>query len=133
MPLSRFSCIRRGNEWLKKKLMWNFVIRLILEGALETAFCCYINIKYGKFDRKIFGSVFSFLSSIVLGLLLILFPVFILVFYLRNFDRLGDQEFLHKYGGVYEGLKTNKKSVLAYPVYFVIRRISFMAISLLLY
>jgi len=125
--------IHRLNKRLKKKLLWNFVIRLFIEAALEIAFCVYLNLVYGEFNIKVLGSWFNFISSCILGISLALLPIWIIFFYLRNFDRLEDEKFSEKYGATYEGLKANEKTWIIYPVYFVIRRVLFMVISLLLY
>lgn len=113
--------------------MWNFIFRLILESLLETAFSVYLNIRFGSTDKQFFGAILAYSTSIFFTLLIITFPIFIVGFYLRNFDRLEDAEFEHKYGAVYEGLRTDKKSILIYLVYFIVRRVSFMLICFLLY
>ena len=35
------------NRILKKKLYWNFGIRMVIEGVLELFFSVYLNLKYG--------------------------------------------------------------------------------------
>ena len=45
----------RFNTKLKKKLRWNFALRLIIEGVLSMQFSIYLNLKYGKHDMKILG------------------------------------------------------------------------------
>ena len=60
-------------------------------------------------------------------------PLWIIHFYLKNFENLEDEKFEEKYGAVYEGLKPDHKSWIVYPVYFIVRRVLFMIISLLLY
>jgi hypothetical protein len=82
------------------------VIRLVLEGSLEMSFCCYINFKYGVFNRTILGSCFNYITTIVLCACLVSLPFFIVIFYSMNFDKLEDEEFTEKFGAVYEGLKT---------------------------
>ena len=124
--------ITQLNGSIKKRLHWNFVIRLLIEAAMEIAFGCYLNFKYGHFNVKLFGAVFNYISTIVLGGALLILPFFILIFYSYNFYRLADEEFESKYGAVYEGLHKTKKSILFYPVFFIIKRISFALSSLLL-
>jgi len=36
--LSRINCCKRLNFWLRKQLLWNWVIRLTFETALELGF-----------------------------------------------------------------------------------------------
>lgn len=124
---------RNLNLWIKKKLHWNFVIRLLIEAAMEISFGTYLQIKYGEFNFKLFGSWFNFVSTAFLGGSLVLLPIFIVIFYNHNFHKLENEEFEAKYGAVYEGLKKKKKIVLFYPVYFIIKRIGFAFSSLMLY
>jgi hypothetical protein len=99
--------LHRINDTIKEKLLWNFVIRLILEGALDIAFAAYINLVYGEFNIHLFGSWVNYVSAYILGGAVILLPVWILWFYLRNYEHLENEEFAEKYGAVYEGLKPN--------------------------
>jgi hypothetical protein len=130
---SRFTLASKLSAKIKEKLHWNFTIRLILEGALEIAFCVYINFKYGDYKSHVFGSIFNMLSAGVFGLCLVILPFWIIYFYIfKHFEDLEDEEFEKKYGAVYEGLRRDKKSVLFYPVYFVVRRVLFMVICFVL-
>jgi hypothetical protein len=117
---------------IKKRLHWNFVIRLLIEAAMEIAFGTYLQLKYGQFNFKLFGSWFNYISTVILGGALLLLPIFIVIFYTRNFHLLADEEFEAKYGAIYEGLQKTKKSVLFYPVFFIFKRISFAVSSLML-
>ena len=77
--------ITQLNGSIKKRLHWNFVIRLLIEAAMEIAFGCYLNFKYGDFNVKLFGVIFNYISTVVLGGALLILPFFILIFYLYNF------------------------------------------------
>lgn len=103
-----------------------------MEAALEISFCFYINLKYGTESFGTFGVWLNYLSIILLGLALIVLIVWIPVFYLRKFEELEDEDFQKKFGDVYEGLKPTQKSVLAFPVYFIVRRILFMVAAFML-
>ena len=129
----RFPLCYRVNTKIKNFFHWNFVIRLVLEGALEISFCAYINLKYGTFDSGIFGSWCNYISTVILTVALICLPFWIAVFYTRRFDELQDEEFEHKYGAVYEGLRQDTKWMLAYPIYFIIRRSLFMVAAFVLF
>lgn len=97
---------------------------------MEISFGTYLQIKYGKFDSKQFGTGFNYVMTAVLGGSLLLLPIFIVIFYTYNFHRWKDEEFEAKYGAVYEGFHKRKKSVLFYPVFFIVKRISFAVSSL---
>ena len=49
-------------------------------------------------------------------------PIWITYFYCKNFEKLDDAEFEEKYGATYEGLRTDSRAILAYPVIFMMRR-----------
>ena len=51
-----------------------------------------------------------------------LFPIFILVFYCKSFANWSKRSFRVKYGALFEGLRTKKRSSLAYPIIFILRR-----------
>lgn len=53
------------------------------------------------------GSWFNFISIGIFGVCLALLPFFIVIFYLKNFNRLEDEDFEKKFGATYEGLKTS--------------------------
>lgn len=125
--------VQHFNEILKKKMLWNFVIRLVIEAYLELAFSVYFNLKYTSCDFNYFGSWNNYFFALMLGFLLVASPFFILGFYHWNFTRFSDEDFQERYGSVYEGLKKDHRSVIFYMAYFVIRRASFALSSVLLY
>jgi len=126
-------CCKRSNKYLKKKLHWNFVIRLVIEGSFDFTFAIFFNLRYAYFSVRYWGSFINYIITCVLSLVLIALPIFILVFYTKNFSKLKEPEFEAKYGSVYEGLKLKSRSSLVYNCYFVIRRCFFMLTSLILY
>ena len=63
--------------------------------------------------------------SIFFTVTLCFLPLFVLCFYSRKFDRLPDKDFKDKYGSGYDSLKTNKRSILFFPVFFLVRRYFF--------
>jgi hypothetical protein len=63
------------------------------------------------------------MTALMMGCLPAL-PCFILIFYCRNFDCLEDEEFIEKWGAVYEGLEYMRASLFA-NVIFVLRRMLF--------
>jgi len=111
------------HDKLKGYFLWNFVIRLIFEACLELSISVIINLHFTH-DIKASSTwieAFDYVLAIFMAVCLVSMPVFILVFYCRNFERLEDSEFAQKYGSVYEGLVI-KRSALFYPFFFIIRR-----------
>lgn len=66
----------------------------------------------------------DFLSIFFLATLCIL-PAFIIGFYCKKFDKLKEDEFKATYGSGYDSLKTNQRSILFFPVFFLARRYFF--------
>ena len=66
---------------------------------------------------------------IVLTVALAALPIWILVFYCRNFARWDDEGFDVKYGAVFEGLRKDKRSSLAYPIILILRRFVLVFLS----
>ena len=80
-----------------------------------------------------FFQVIDYLITIIVAIMLGALPIFIIVFYCRNFSRLGNETFENKWGSVYEGMKTCERSSIAYNVIFVIRRMLLAATCMFLY
>lgn len=131
--LSRITCCQRFNFWLRKQFLWNWVIRLTLETALELGFLLVFQFQYGKLDKTKFGSIINFVIAVMLAIMLILLPFFISIFYMKNFAKLADEDFIEKYGAPYEGLNIDKRSSIGYSVIFIVRRLCFSAICITLY
>ena len=121
-------------QWLDKKLKWNWTIRLLLEGLLEMSFCTVFTINY--VNRTTFGGWFNLVFAYLLLVLVAALPIFMQVFYQLQFSRMSDpddEEFHEKYGAPYEGLKPDKRWSLFLPFMVAVRRISFMAVVLTLH
>ena len=78
-----------------------------------------------------FNSAFEYVNNITLFVMLaaiIVLPPWIIYFYCKNFAKLQDEEFEKKYGATFEGLRTESKAVLAYPIIFILRRFALVLI-----
>ena len=100
---------------------------------MSLSFSVYFNLKYASCDFKIVGSWFNYFMAILFAVIIILAPIFILFFYNKNFSRLEDEEFISRFGAVYEGLRVDRRTFLVYMIYFIIRRCIFSFTSILLY
>jgi hypothetical protein len=122
----------RLNLWLRKKLLWNTVIRLVLEESLESTYAVVLCFKYSTFNKGAFGSAADYILACILAVAIASLPAFMLIFYLKNFDKWEDEKFEEEYGAPLDGLH-KRKSSLFYPVYFVIRRVLFCLTTLFLF
>jgi hypothetical protein len=114
-------------------MLWNFVLRLIMEESLETLYSVALTFKYSQFNTNAFGSVIDYILSIILTFAILCLPFFMIIFYLKYYAEWGSEEFDNKYGAPLDGLKKNQKSSLVYPVYFIIRRSMFCVVTLVLF
>lgn len=65
-------------------------------------------------------------------ILVMAFPIFILIFTLINIKRLIGSSFKAKYGSLYENVKTNSAYAALYNLFFVLRRILFAIMAVVL-
>jgi hypothetical protein len=59
----------------------------------------------------------------------LIFPVFIAIFLLKNYNKLGLEYFTTRFGSLYEELRINHKPALFYYVVFTLRRLLFAVIA----
>jgi hypothetical protein len=114
---------------LKDKLLWNFVIRLVIESYLSLGFSVYFNLRFASCKFSYLGSWVNYFYAVGFAAVIIAAPLFVVFFYSRNFSRFKDEQFNSKFGSVYEGLKTKDRYVIAYTAIFMIRRALFSLIS----
>ena len=134
----RFSRASKLHRKCTGGIFWSFWLRLFFQGCLELTISSgiYILVRPKLIAQSggsyttffFFNDFFSFCTVAVFCIL----PLFILVFYCIQFKKFGDKDFKTRYGSVYDGMKTNKRSVIFFPIFFVLRRIAFtcMAFSL---
>jgi hypothetical protein len=85
LPFMRFNYCSRFNLWMRNKMLWNFVIRLVLEESLETLYSVTLTFKYGRFSTKAFGSATDYILSIMLTIAIASLPFFMVIFYNKYF------------------------------------------------
>ena len=85
----------------------------------------FISTSYTKFDTT--GNVVNALFSIVLAFVIISFPIFVGVFYTKNFKKIirEDPNFKSRWGSLIEPLnfKRGGKRVILYPVLSLVRKL----------
>lgn len=117
------TCLLRPYNWVKNYLFWDVTFRFILEGYLEFGIVCLINLKYPTTDsiHEIVNLVFSYIMLIVL----IVFPIFIILFYFRisKFRLYHDEDLKKKVGAIYEDLKLRREYSITYNFVYCVRRL----------
>ena len=113
----------KGNSW----------IVFVMEGSLDIAICCSLN--YIFIDDSGAGlkwdNMFQVVNNSTLFVMVILvasFPFWAIIFYCLNFAKWEEEEFEEKYGAVFEGLKKDQRSSIAYPFIFFMRRFALVVI-----
>ena len=74
-------------------MLWNWVIRLVLEEVLELGFCLSLQYKYGFVKGASVPVVIDLSFGIIYGTAIFLLPPFILFFYCKYFTQFEDDEF----------------------------------------
>ena len=67
--------------------------------------------------------------SIFFFVLLLVMPVFVGIFYYKNFNKLSQSNFNETWGSTYDGLRTDKKYILFFPIFFLARRFIFIILA----
>lgn len=83
-----------------------------------------------------FVGLASLQTSVIHGIFcfaLIVFPIATLYFLLKNRERLPDRKNILKYGTLYQGIKTDKKSTVIYNGIFILRRMFLVCLIVFMY
>ena len=132
LPFRSSSCCGKTNTWLRKKLLWNWIIRFLLQSVLELGFGLILMFRYGVKNKQNPWTIVDFTIGIIISIFLFSFPGFILCFYTKYYDKRKDEEFKEKFGAAMEGFDPNYESI-CYSAFFVFKRFAFILISLFLY
>ena len=113
----------KGNSW----------IVFIMEGSLDIAICCSLNYIYIDIngDGLKWDNIFLVVNNItffVMVILVFIFPFWAVIFYCLKFEKWEEEEFEEKYGSVFEGLKKDQRSSIAYSFIFFLRRFALVII-----
>ena len=84
--------VRRFYVKLKDFLLWNVIIRLYMEAAIELIICTVLNLRFGNLANGApwAASLNTVLAYLYTGMWLVA-PFLIYFFYTRNFTRLEDE------------------------------------------
>ena len=107
----------RGNMWIR------FLMEACLDISISGSINLYTNARAGELEWDTLFHKVNTLSLMILFPLVMVFPIAILVFYMCKFAHWQDEVFEERYGAVFEGLRTDRRSSLMYPFIFCMRRI----------
>ena len=89
---------------------------------------CFIVFKDVRFDSTLMK--LNLLFAILLSIPLIIMPIFIPIFLIKNFDQLDDKSIKNKYESIYLEVVTTNKIAIMFSTFFLLRRMIF-AISIM--
>jgi hypothetical protein len=118
---SRF--VRCRNQ-VTKGLVWNSVLSFVSESYMLLSISSVVNTT--KFQFEDLGTALSSNFTAVVLILLVVFPVFTLLFMYMKRRKLNKETFKSKYGAIYESLKTtrNKTSSFYEPLISMYRMLA---------
>ena len=121
--------MRNCAAFVKRKLVWNYFIRITLEMALEVLIASMIRSYSFNFSdwAESLSTVLSVCSTVILVLAIGAIPWFL---YKRR-DILRRKRFQEKYGSLVLDLKTKQMAPLFYQSFFLTRRV--LLASLIVY
>jgi len=127
--INQYKSVQGVMKTLQGLLLWNSVIRFVIESYMLFTICALINLAYFEFGD--YGSVISGLFTILFTFLVMAFPIWVIILMIRNWDQLSGEEMRGRYGSLYEDFDLEVgRSVIIVPVLFMVRRI-FLCSSIL--
>ena len=96
-----------ANKWhykYDKTLFWGAIIRLLFEGYLETCLSVFVSLTDMVWEKNDYSVLQNNIFTIILSLCLFGLPIFIKFFYACHIESMEDEEFVEKYGDIYDGL-----------------------------
>jgi len=132
------NCVGRSHRKCSGIIFWGFWLRMLIQGCLEIEIAALVYMLdrpqlleiYGEDEKFENFFLINDLMSYGFMAVLIIMPVWVAIFYCYNFKKLEDKKFTERYGSTYDGLRTNRKSILFFPIYFLIRRGIFLVTAI---
>jgi len=108
--------LKKSQESTMKSMKGNVFIRYLIEGFLDISICASLNYIYETESARgfRFDTTFHTVNNIaffVLTIAIVVLPFWSIIFYCKHFEKWGDDEFLEKYGAIFEGLDLKKKTI----------------------
>ena len=120
--INKFS-LRKIYNFISKFLLFGFILRYIIEGYLELAVLCFLNMKCIIWDNT-FNRFTSILAITILAIV-ILFPFLMPSLLYMNRENFDKKPFKKRFRTLYEDLKREHNMIFIYQFLFLIRRLIF--------
>ena len=117
---------------IKGELFFGMLLEVTLEGYLEFAINGYVNLT--NFSIKFLGDIFGLTMSCFCVFMDAIFLPFVILWIniFKNKYDLRKKSFKERWGVIYEGYKYNNKYKRLYTLYFVARRMLFVALGFII-
>lgn len=121
-----FICCKKRKKKIGRWLYWGALLRIIIESYLIGMVCTFLNVNHLDFR---FGQIPSFdfvnhVLTLVVGAILVYFPIRAVHFMNANFSKIKQQGFIQVYGELWEGFDTSTKQFLYYWFYDYLRKVA---------
>lgn len=105
IPGIECDCLKKVKKWLKKQMVYSFLIRFCIQSYFDFCVGCLLSITEPKY--VIWGDTLDMILT-YLGIIFILgFPIFVYFFLDYNENILGEKRMIKKCGSLLEGYKIN--------------------------
>ena len=121
--LKRCPRIQKLVDFIKAKLMFNSILRTLLQAFLQT--CITMWIALAKIELTTMEGLIDFTLAVLTLIFSILFPVVSLKFLRQNENHLREPAFKAKYDSIYQNVDYYKEKALVYSFLFLGRRLLF--------
>lgn len=117
--VKRFTCWKKVLQKIKQKLFFSAPLQYVIQGyfRLASIYLLLLILSLKKENETQLVLTYSFVV-----LFFLLWPIWTLFFLLKNYKNLDDPKFKQKYHALYDDLRQNSVSALAYQAVFAIRR-----------
>ena len=123
-------CCRKQRSNFCGALLWNFPIAFLAESFSVVSICCVLNMTQLSWDTKT-AIVANSVVSLVIFVLLCVYPIGIQLFLYKNRFNLQQSNFKKKFQAAYSGLQTEQSRYLIYPLMILYRRLTIPVFVLL--
>ena len=106
LPITKILRMKKIYEWLKSKIIWNSILRVLIQQYITIYLSTLINIVNFEVNFEFNGTSASSFASIFLFAVCLLLPVANISIILKNKNSLDTKEFQEKYGTLVESIKT---------------------------
>lgn len=126
-------CCKQGSKVrslflsLKKKILWNTVIRSILLAYLKTIISCLKAVVLLSFATGL--QTLNAIIALVLSVVLVAMPAFFMWLLCKNQGRLSRTALKERYESLYLGIRTSHAWEYAYSTVFLYRRLIYAVIT----